>query len=134
MTKSTKILSLVLSVIMLFGVFSASTPVFAADLAETAEEKEYRDNLLTETFDTESEKAEIICEVEEKRDEYSKTFKRKDGSYTTVISEMPLHTQKDGEWEEIDNTLQVSGEVLKNADGVYDIEFPGTIRRMKKSP
>ena len=46
MTKSTKILSLVLSVIMLFGVFSASTPVFAADLAEAAEEKEYRDNLL----------------------------------------------------------------------------------------
>lgn len=132
MTKSTKILSLVLSVIMLFGVFSASTPVFAADLAEAAEEKEYRDNLLTETVDAESEKAEIVCEVEEKRDEYSKTFKRKDGSYTTVISEMPLHTQKDGEWEEIDNTLQVSDEVLKNADGVYDIEFPGTISENEK--
>ncbi len=132
MTKSTKILSLVLSVIMLFGVLSASTPVFAADLAEVAEKKEYRDNLLTETVDTESEKAEIVCEVEEKRDEYSKTFKRKDGSYTTVISEMPLHTQKDGEWEEIDNTLQVSDEVLKNADGVYDIEFPETISENEK--
>ncbi|MBS7359119.1 MAG: hypothetical protein KIG53_00780, partial [Oscillospiraceae bacterium] len=132
MKKSAKILSFILSVLMLFSVFSCATPVFAADVNEAVTQKEYTDKLLTEAVDTEKEQAEIVCEVEEKRDEYSKTYKRADGSYTAVISRTPLHTVKDGVWADIDNTLESEGEILKNAEGSYDIEFPETISSNEK--
>ena len=83
---------------------------------------------MTETTQTNNgEKAEIVCEVPEKRDEFSKTYKRADGSYTSVISQTPLHTYKNGEWEEIDNQLKADGEVIKNVDGTFEIQFPETI-------
>ena len=57
--------------------------------------------------------------MEEKRDEFSKTYKRTDGSYTSVVSQTPLHRLKDGQWENIDNTLISDGDILKNADGSF---------------
>lgn len=73
MTKSTKILSLVLSVIMLFSVFSASTPVFAAEVNEfTSESKKETETIenseentvIGEVSETEStDEAEIVSEI-----------------------------------------------------------------------
>ena len=127
-----KVISVVLTVLMLVGVFSVATPVFAADVTEAIEQREYREKLLTEAVESNEEKAEIVCEVPEKRDEYSKTYKRADGSYTTVVSQTPIHSYKNGKWAEIDNTLNFSGEALKNATGIYEVEFPETISESEK--
>ncbi|MGN1316454.1 MAG: RHS repeat domain-containing protein [Acutalibacteraceae bacterium] len=133
MKKSTKILSFVLSVIMLFSVFSASTPVFAADVNEYVADREYTEKVLTEVAESDGEeKAPIVKEVKEKRDEFKKVYLREDGSYTAVVSQTPIHTLTDGEWTEIDNTLQSEEGVLKNADGCFDIEFPETISSNEK--
>lgn len=48
----------------------------------------------------------IISEIPSKRDEYTKVFLRADGTQTAVIAGTPLHYEKDGEWEDIDNTLE----------------------------
>ena len=54
------------------------------------------------------EKAEVVEEVEELRDKYSKTFLLSDGTYKAVIAADPLYFKTDEEneqWEDIDNTL-----------------------------
>ncbi len=133
MNKIKKVISVVLTVIMFCSVFSASTTVLATEYNEYIENQEYQQKLLTETTQTNNgEKAGIVCEVPEKRDEFSKTYKRADGSYTSVISQTPLHTYKNGEWEEIDNQLKADGEVIKNVDGTFEIQFPETISENEK--
>ncbi len=132
MKKSKKILAILLTVLTVVGIFSCATTVWAEEYNEYVETKAYEEKLLTETVASESEKAEIVCEVEEKREEYSKTYKRADGSYTTVVSQTPIHTLKDGEWKEIDNTLKTDEGILKNTDGSFDIEFPETISENEK--
>ncbi len=132
MKKSKKILSVFLTVLTVIGIFSCATTVWAEEYNEYIETKAYEEKLLTETVYSETEKAEIIFEVEEKRDEFSKTYKRTDGSYTSVFSQTPLHRLKDGQWENIDNTLISDGDILKNADGSFDIEFPETISENEK--
>ena len=132
MKKSKKILAVLLTVLTVIGIFSCATTVWAEEYNEYVETKAYEEKILTETVDSECENAEIVCEIEEKREEYSKTYKRADGSYTTVISQTPIHTLKDGEWKEIDNTLKTEGEILKNTEGAFDIEFPKIISENEK--
>ena len=105
MKTSKKILAVMLTIATLIGIFSCATTVFAEDLNKYADEKAYQKNLLTEAVETESEQSEIVCEVPEKRDEFSKTYKRADGSFTSVVSKTPIHKLENGEWEEINNTL-----------------------------
>ncbi len=127
-----KLLALVLSVFTLLGVFSCSTTVFAEEYNSYVAEQEYRDKLLTQTVENENQQAEIVCEVREKRDEYSKTYKRADGSFTTIFSQTPLHKLEGAEWVEIDNTLQSSGDVIENIDGRFNIEFPESLSEDNK--
>ncbi len=127
MNKVKKIISIILTVLTLCGIFSSATTVFAEEYNDYVEAVAYEEKLLAETVESEDEKAEIVCEVSEKRDEYTKTYKRADGSYTSVFSQTPIHTLKDGEWEEIDNTLLSENGTLKNTEGSFDVEFPETI-------
>lgn len=72
--------------------------------------------------------AEILYEVEEKRDEFTKVYKKNDGSYTAMVSSEPLHFIQDGKWTDIDNTLINSVEngksVFTNTNSMFDIMFP----------
>ena len=128
MKKSTKILSLILSVLTLLSVFSAATPVFAEDVNEYIADKEYTEKLLTEVVENNTEeKAPIVKEIEEKRDENKKVYLREDGTYTAVISKTPVHYEKDGEWVDIVNDLKTDGDVLTNTAGNFNVEFPKEI-------
>ena len=136
MKKSTKILSLVLSVIMLFGVFSASTPVFAAEVneftSESKKETEIIENseentVIGEVSETEStDETEIVSEIEDMRTEYTKYFRMSDGSYMAAQYAQPVHFEKNGEWMEYDCSLtEVSNEKafkIENSDS--EISFP----------
>lgn len=120
-------MAVLLTIATIIGIFSCATTVFAEDYNEYADNKAYQENLLTEAVETEGEQSEIVCEVPEKRDEFSKTYKRADGSFTSVISKTPIHKLENGEWEEINNTLETNDEAISNIDGAFDVEFPETI-------
>lgn len=132
MKRVIKTISVILTVIMFFSVFSASTTVFAEQYNTYVDGKAYEEKLLTETFGKENEKAEIVCEVPEKREEFSKTYKRADGSYTKVFSQVPLHTYENGEWKVVDNSLQSNGTSIENADGKFEVSFPETLSESNK--
>lgn len=128
MKTSKKVLAVLLTIATLIGIFSCATTVFAEDLNEYTDNKAYQENLLTETVETEQEKAEIVCEVPEKRDEYSKTYKRADGSYTSIISQVPLHTYEDGQWNEIVDTFEVQeGEIVNSGASAYSLRSTSVV-------
>ena len=48
----------------------------------------------------------IVCEIEEERNEFSKTFMLDDGSKMVAAYDQPIHYENaSGEWEDIDNSL-----------------------------
>lgn len=132
MKTTVKLISILMSVALFIGVFPSATTVLAQEQNEHVELEAYNNDLLSETVNNESNKSEIVCEVTEKRDEYSKTYKRADGSFTTIFSSGPIHALKDGKWSEIDNTLQTENDIIKNADGIFDVQFPETITENEK--
>ncbi len=128
MKKSLKILSAFLAVLTFFSILSAATPVFAEDVNEYIADKEYTEKLLTEVVENNTEeKAPIVKEIEEKRDENKKVYLREDGTYTAVISKTPVHYEKDGEWVDIVNDLKTDGDVITNTAGNFNVEFPKEI-------
>lgn len=128
MKKSLKILSVFLAVLTFFSILSAATPVFAEDVNEYIADKEYTEKLLTEVVENDTEeKAPIVKEIEEKREENKKVYLREDGTYTAVISKTPVHYEKDGEWIDIVNDLKTDGDVVTNTAGNFNVEFPKEI-------
>ncbi len=134
MKKTIKILSVIMAVLIFLSVFSASTTVFAEEYNRYVENKAYKQKLLTETVDNGTGKAEILYEVREKREEFSKTYLRADGSYTKILSNTPLHIKKNNKWENIDNRLVAEDKenTIKNRHGKFEIEFPETITENDK--
>ena len=119
-------LAILLAMTMIIGILPMT--VFAEGVTEALARQEYIDNLLENPVQSEEEaKAEVLYEVKEKRDEYSKVFKRDDGTYTAVVSDTPLHYDNDGVWEDIDNTLVRDGSVLTNGAGELSVELPAEI-------
>ena len=132
MKTSKKVLAVLLTIATIIGIFSCATTVFAEDYNEYTDNKAYQESLLTEAVEAEGEQSEIVCEVPEKRDEFSKTYKRADGSFTSVVSKTPIHKLENGEWEEINNTLEAKNDIISNADGAFEVEFPETITDNEK--
>ncbi|MGN0526793.1 MAG: DNRLRE domain-containing protein, partial [Acutalibacteraceae bacterium] len=132
MKKATKILSFILSVLMLFSVFSAATPVFAAEVNElTSESAENEDIDVSEEIGEDTEEtgqAEIISEITDMRTEYTKYFRMSDGSYMAAQYAQPVHYEENGEWKEYDYSItekensEKTEFVIENSDS--DISFP----------
>ena len=89
------------------------------------------DSQLTVTEETEllsdrtSTQAKIVDEVIENRTEFTKEFLLDSGLSLAVVYDSAVHYEKDGQWEEIDNTLKsnLSG-TYTNTAGVWDVSFP----------
>ena len=83
------------------------------------------------TSEVQSEDAHIIGEVLESRTEYSKEFKLSNGLYMAAVYPQAVHYEENGQWEEIDNTLQLTtvdgASVYTNTAGVWDISFPASV-------
>ncbi len=77
--------------------------------------------------------AEIMEETEEKKDAFTKTFTREDGTMVDIISSEPVHFYKDGEWKDIDNTLvnrTVDGKaVFQNKSNNFTATLPQKIEK-----
>ena len=132
MKKTLKALSMFMAVLTFLSVFSCSTTVFAENYEKYDNRKAYEKKLLTETVDNTVTSSKISHEVVEKRDEFSKTFMREDGSFTTILSEKPLHKKDNGKWKDIDNELNFGSESYRNNSGAFDVEFPKTLSEKNK--
>lgn len=113
---SMKVIAVILTVIMIVGILPMT--VFAQEFNETQ---------LMKTVEIESDKKEkspIVGEVTDKRDENTKVFERRDGSYTAVITSEPIHYDDNGEWKEIDNTLVKTNNKITNKENSFSVDFP----------
>lgn len=116
---SMKVIAVILTVIMIVGILPMT--VFAEEFNETQ---------LMKTVEIESDKKEkspIVGEVTDKRDENTKVFERRDGSYTAVITSEPIHYEDNGEWKEIDNTLVKTNNKITNKENNFSVDFPTSI-------
>lgn len=94
---------LVLACILAFSCIFGQIPVMATD--------EKAEAALPNVSETENDKSSVenspILEEEiGKRESHIKYFLHEDGQYSATIYDSPVHYQKDGKWEDIDNRLR----------------------------
>ncbi|MBQ3604305.1 MAG: RHS repeat protein [Clostridia bacterium] len=119
-----KTISIILSVIIVLQILPFS--VIAANIKET---KKLESAQVSEESSVKSEPAEILLETEEKTNEYTKTFNRKDGTKVDIISTTPIHYyDEDGTLKDIDNTLEKTTineeDVWQNKANSFTVSLP----------
>lgn len=118
----TKALAIFLTLLLFLQVLPMQ--VFAENLSQTPPITDAS----VQNLDNASEKdISILYEITEKRDAYTKVYKKSDGTYTAMISSVPMHYEQDGKWFEIDNTLQVKNKKLENVNKKFHVSFPETL-------
>ncbi len=130
MKKKTKTIRKGLSIFLVLLIVTQILPlqVLAENITDAIAHKEFIEDVVNNPTSVEDDSnAEILYEVEEKRDEYTKVYKKSDGSYTAVMTEEPLHYLYNGEWEEINNSMSLNGNLYTNLDNLFNVELPETI-------
>lgn len=71
----------------------------------------------------------LIGEVDNLRSANSKTFQRVDGSFVALLYSDSVHYEKEGKWENIDNTLSfdINDDSYANKANQFQIKFPKSI-------
>lgn len=114
-----KMLSVCLVLVMLLNMLPLNA--FAEDTSKQASEE----NKIQEVI---AKDVHIVEEIIEKRTEYTKQFRLSNGLNIATVYASPVHYEVEGQWEEIDNTLQMaqtrSGNAYVNTAGVWQISFP----------
>ena len=89
------------------------------------EAKKPVENTVTEST---TEDAHVVEEVKDRRTEFTKQFKLSNGLHLATVYAEPVHYEKDGQWQEIDNTLKTAGTGATarytNTAGLWDVSFP----------
>ncbi len=130
MKKKTKTICKALSVFLAFLIVVQILPlqVLAESVTDAIAHQQFiNDALNNPTSEDNISNVKILYEVEKKRDEYTKVYKKSDGTYTAVMTEEPLHYLNDGVWEEINNSMSLNGNLYTNLDNLFNVEFPETI-------
>lgn len=88
---------------------------------------------LAEQAIEESKLITVVEELEQYRSEFTKTYLKSDGTLESVVSSAPIHFMDNGEWVEIDSTLESDKnekgvEILKNKKGSFNVELPTEIQ------
>ncbi len=120
---STKIISLMLSMLMVFMAFPAGAFAIGGEIA-LSEETSTDDALADVGIATdlsEETAVSVLFEMEELRESDKKQFRMSDGSYTTVTYMSDVHFADGEEWVEIDNTLTQNESGIVNT--ASDVEY-----------
>ena len=123
-----QICSFFLCVAMLIGMLPTQV------IAETTQTESLSTNTATENAQAaEAETyadAIVLGEIVEDRTEYSKDFLLSNGTHVAAVYADPIHYEKDGSWQEIDNTLKLSKEgTYVNAAGALAVALPQSISK-----
>jgi RHS repeat-associated protein len=88
----------------------------------------------TTDLDSNIKDVALVGEVESMRTECTKTFQRVDGTFVMALYNEAVHYQKDGKWEDIDNTLAFdeSDSSYKNRNNAFEVKFPDSLDGNKK--
>ncbi len=121
-----KVLSVFLAVLFVIEILPLQ--VMAEEFTDAVAQKEFIEDLVNNPTDAEKDaESEILYEVEEKRDEHTKVYKKSDGTYTAVMTEEPLHYLDEGVWKEIDNSMILDGNLYTNLSNLFNVELPKNI-------
>jgi len=102
-----------ISIILTIAILLVSLPLTVL-AAVNEDSSQYGDEVSTSTLGN----ADLYTyELTHRRDEYTKHFRNADGTVTAIQYSVPLHRlNEDGLWEEIDNTIALSGNEYTTAD------------------
>ncbi|MDO4564628.1 MAG: InlB B-repeat-containing protein, partial [Clostridia bacterium] len=105
MKNATRGFSILLAIVTVFVYYLAvPAKVMALEAEQERIVEEYTDiNDFSKT--SELVYSPLVGEVEKERTANSKTFRRADGAYETVLYPYPVHYEKNNEWVDIDNSL-----------------------------
>lgn len=116
-----KILSVFLSMLMLISVIPINGAAIEKIDASSDTQNETETKLASD--------GEILYEINDKRTQNSKTYKKSDGSYCTYLSSSVLHYFDGEEWRDINNTITPDGNgAYKNVSNSFEIKFPETLK------
>ena len=124
--RMTRFLSFLLALV--FCVYLVPTEVLAAEVKQnalTAESEYMRD------YDS-VDSPDIVSEVISSRDEYQKEYVLSNGQHLLTVYPTAVHyADENGEWREIDNTLQAASidekHVYRNTAGLWDVTLPSSL-------
>ena len=127
-------ISSILTVLLMFELIPVQA--YAAVSYEETEETAVYDSQegdlsVEENDDIDLTKTVLTEEISDRRDEYQKEFMMENGMRLAAVYPMAVHFERDGEWEEIDNTLvpgiSEEGEIYRNKEGMWDVCLPQEI-------
>ena len=114
----TRLLSFILTLVLVFYVIPSTIYVKAQELLETDESDAAVSVDASESSASSSLSAErvgVLFEDESLREESTKHFHLEDGTYLAAQYNYPVHTlDANGEWQDIDNVLSESGKEFTN--------------------
>ena len=128
--KITRIISAVLVIALLMCIMPSEAVAYA--VGESFNEAIY-DPETESPVSSEStiEEAEIVTEIQEGRGEFQKEYLLDNGQRLIVMYPTAVHYEKDGQWEEIDNTLKASANtgrsVYRNTEGMWNVILPASL-------
>ncbi len=126
-----KVLSVFLAVLFVIEILPLQ--VMAEEFTDAVAEKQFIEDFVNNPTDAEKDaEAEILYEVEEKRDEHTKVYKKSNGTYTAVMTEEPLHYLDEGVWKEINNSMIINGSIYTNLNNLFNVELPKNIDEDKE--
>ena len=83
---------------------------------------------------SDSQPAEILSEIPELREANVKHFLLDDGTYMAAMYDKPVHYDENGEWKDIDNTLQLqTAQDPEDVEGFVNIDNSVQIKLAKKA-
>lgn len=123
-----RICSSLLCLILLVNMLPMS--ILAEEFQQSLAQKE----TITATDEiTATKSAEVMSEIPEKRTKYAKEYILNNGLRMAVVYPDAVHYQKDGKWEDIDNTLTAeTAGVLTNTAGEWKVSFPQQLTKTKQ--
>ncbi|MDE6020520.1 MAG: DNRLRE domain-containing protein, partial [Ruminococcus sp.] len=127
--KVIKFISKFLSVFLsaLFVAEILPTQIIAEAYNDWSNSKSYVNELIENPTANKESTSDILYEVTEKRDEYTKVYKKSDGSYTALVSKTPIHFLSEGLWQEINNSLTPENGIFTNISNTFNVLFPNAI-------
>ena len=126
-----KVLSLLLVAVMVFQMLPVNVIVMAADSANAVGSVSATQNATLHTGYQRLKTAEVFEEDITKRGEYYKEFVLNNGLRMATLYPYAVHYEKDGQWEEIDNTLIAVGDHYTNTAGEWSVSFPKSMNTGK---
>ncbi len=129
-----KVCSMLLAVVMLFNLLPHQAIALGLETLDATDVVDVAPSANETVID--NEPATIVAEITENRTEFSKQYKLSNGLHMAVVYPEAVHYEKDGQWEDIDNTLKAVGSgstgAYTNVAGEWNVVFPQQLNKSNR--